>query len=282
MTMRPAAFVFAVFVVATTHADQQRDNTAAATQAAASQGTGLITPGCVIDAQSQPVHRAIVTLVGAELPAGRALITDSDGKFSFDRLPVGHFTLSAAKPAFVKTTYGAMRPGGRGTAIALNAGQRFANITLTMVHGAAVTGTIRDEHGTPIGGLQVSVVSTSPPAAGPNGLVPRPARFSPTTAASIAPSTFFRKLHCHRVAEFKRRHRGSRHDVHSRCGRGACSIATGDDGWCDSARSGVRYAKFDRASDADVRNGADLLSGRAIGWRCDASHPGGWRRARRR
>jgi hypothetical protein len=121
-------------------------------------GTGVIS-GVLVDAQStpRPVRRAILLLTGAELPAGRAAISDEQGRFSFERLPAGQFTLSASKPAYLNMSYGAVRPGGAGTPIVLTAGQQITDVRMTLPHGGAIGGTIRDARGAPIAGIQVTV-----------------------------------------------------------------------------------------------------------------------------
>src|SRR5262245_65181694 len=65
-------------------------------------GTALVS-GAIRDnaPQPQPVARAIVTLKSAELPRGRTVISDDQGRFVFDRLPAGRFTLEATKPAYL-------------------------------------------------------------------------------------------------------------------------------------------------------------------------------------
>jgi carboxypeptidase family protein len=146
---------------------------AAAVLPASTQDTARLA-GVVKDAQSrpQPVAGAIVTLTGTEIPNGRAAITDDQGRFSFDRLPAGQFSLSSSKPAYLKSTYGAVRPGGRGTRITLAAGQELTEIELTMPHGAAISGTLRDQRGAPVSGIQVSVILTSATSTAPPRIDP--------------------------------------------------------------------------------------------------------------
>jgi protocatechuate 3,4-dioxygenase beta subunit len=132
----------------------------------APEGTAVIA-GTVVDEQARPVANAIVMLTGAELPTGRAAITTARGQFSFDRLPAGRFSLTASKPAYLRSAFGAVRPGGAGTPIQLTAGARLAGQTITMPHGAAIAGTIRDTKGAPVPGLSVYAmrqgVATSAP-----------------------------------------------------------------------------------------------------------------------
>ncbi len=119
------------------------------------QGTGQVS-GTVFagDDSSQPVRKAIVTIGGAGAN-GRSTITDDQGRFVISGLPAGQFTLTAAKPAYLKTAYGAKGPGRPGTALSLAAGQSLANLRLVLPHGAAISGTIRDFNGEPASTMQV-------------------------------------------------------------------------------------------------------------------------------
>src|ERR1019366_4412223 len=108
------------------------------------------------DQSQQPVRRVVVTVAGAEIQLGRSAITDDEGRFSIEGLPAGRFTLSATKPAYVPVTYGASRPGKPGIAIALSDGQHLTGLTISMTHGAAISGTIRNGLGQPHLSIQVS------------------------------------------------------------------------------------------------------------------------------
>ena len=123
--------------------------------------------GRVVDAQAiqQPVRRAIVMLTGSDLPGGRSAITDSDGRFSFDRLPAGRFTLTALKPAYLRSAYGAIKPGGTGTPITLDAGRQITGLVMTLAHGGAIAGTLRDERGAPVVDIEMTLTRINVPAA---------------------------------------------------------------------------------------------------------------------
>ena len=55
--------------------------------------------GIVVDARGQAVPRAIVMVTGAALPTGRAQVTDESGRFDFDRLPAGRYSVASTKRA---------------------------------------------------------------------------------------------------------------------------------------------------------------------------------------
>jgi hypothetical protein len=132
-----------------------RDTTAAPPAAGSGQLAGRVIE---TTATSQPVRRAIVTLVGPSLPAGRSAITDDDGHFRFDRVPSGIFTLSATRAGYIPATYGAARPGRPGTPIRVGDGQRLADVTLAMAHGSALEGTLRDSAADVAPGMRVEAI----------------------------------------------------------------------------------------------------------------------------
>jgi hypothetical protein len=111
-------------------------------------GTGAISGRVVTTTDpATPLARALVTISGALLTPGRTTITDDEGRFAFQTLPSGSFTIVAARPPYVKTAFGAKRPGRPGTPIDLAAGQQLAGITIALARGAALTGMIRDPDG---------------------------------------------------------------------------------------------------------------------------------------
>jgi carboxypeptidase family protein len=125
--------------------------------AAAAAGTGVIS-GVVVSAETgaQPIRRAIVTISGD--PSGsRSALTDDAGRFTIGRLPVGRFTITATKTAYLPIQYGASRPGRTGTQVALAADQR-ATVALKLTRGAVVTGVVKDRSGQPAGGVSVAVM----------------------------------------------------------------------------------------------------------------------------
>jgi hypothetical protein len=118
-------------------------------------GTATVTGTVVIEGAGSPVRRARVTLSAAELRGGRSVVTDDQGRFSFQALPAGRFTLTASKSGFVDITYGAKRAGRPGTPIQLSDGQNLTGLTIAMPRGGVITGIVVDEHGEPAPGTPV-------------------------------------------------------------------------------------------------------------------------------
>jgi len=88
---------------------------------------------------------------------GRVTVTDNAGHFAFVGLPAGRFTLTATRPGYVTVSYGARRPGRPGVPIAVGDGQRI-DVTMTIVRGAVITGTIVDPYGRPMPSVRVEAL----------------------------------------------------------------------------------------------------------------------------
>jgi hypothetical protein len=109
-------------------------------------------------APQMPIGRVLVTVSSSALKSSRTVITDDQGRFMFAELPSGTFMIAAARPPYVKTTFGAKRPGRSGTPITVAAGQRVIGVTIPLARGAAITGTIRNPDGEIARGMKVDVV----------------------------------------------------------------------------------------------------------------------------
>ena len=114
-------------------------------------GTATVSGVVMTDSDTPvPLRRARVTLRNGALVFNRTIVTDETGRFEFQRVPAGEFTLAATKEAFVNTTYGARRPGGTGTPLAVADGVSITGLTLRLPRGAVITGTVVDGNGHPL------------------------------------------------------------------------------------------------------------------------------------
>jgi hypothetical protein len=202
--MKPIAFVIAALLAAAAPSSAQlptRDQPATpATAAAPRTGTASLAGRVVTaDQNAAPMRRAIVTLSSAELGYAQTVVTDDEGRFEFPRLPAGRFALSAIKPGYLTTTYGAAQPGRSGTLMMVAAGQSIASVVLRMSRGAAIAGVVRDQNGEPVPGVQVGLVRAGVTATnGPVAAGLAPASETMTTddrgsyrAFGLAPGTYF-------------------------------------------------------------------------------------------
>jgi|RhiMethySRZTD1v2_1073278.scaffolds.fasta_scaffold04203_14 uncharacterized protein (DUF2141 family) len=107
------------------------------------------------DPEGKPLRRARVFLNGTEVEIARTTISDDAGRFTFAELPSGRYTIGAAKEGYVTTNFGAGRPGGAGSPVVLRDGGARGDITLRLLRGAVITGTLLDPDGQPIPGVSM-------------------------------------------------------------------------------------------------------------------------------
>ncbi|TAK17180.1 MAG: carboxypeptidase regulatory-like domain-containing protein [Acidobacteria bacterium] len=106
----------------------------------------------------RPLRRAVVSLAGTAINGVRQAVTDDAGRFVFDRLAPGRFTLIAEKPGYLKTYLGSRRPGNPPAApISVIDGQQLLDVAIDVPKGGVVDGTVRDETGAPLASAQVMV-----------------------------------------------------------------------------------------------------------------------------
>jgi len=115
-----------------------------------------IVTGTVVDhLQNRPLHTVLVTLTSTQ---DRRLtvseITGADGRFGFNNVPAGKYTLSAQRR-------GNSRPqlyredGGYSTAIAVGPGLPSQNIVFPFEEPGSISGTVLDQNGDPPAAAQV-------------------------------------------------------------------------------------------------------------------------------
>lgn len=121
------------------------------------RSTGLVV-GQVVDAASgRPVAGAIVSLGGPAIPPTQAprLLTGNDGRFVFRDLRRGDHTITVIKSGFAEGAYGRQRAGGASMPLTLNEGERVGDVVIKLWRHAAISGTIVDESGERLVGVQV-------------------------------------------------------------------------------------------------------------------------------
>jgi hypothetical protein len=113
------------------------------------------------DAEGRPLRRATVRLTGDALMTARQTFTGPDGRFEFAGLPAGQYALRAQKSPFMNAEYGARRPGGTGSPLAIGTGERVTDIALRLPRFAEISGVIYDQNGEPAAGVYVEALRST-------------------------------------------------------------------------------------------------------------------------
>ena len=117
------------------------------------RGTAVVVGQVVDAATGKGISSAVVTLAGS-----RRAMTTSDGRFAFRALPSGSHSLSAAKPGYIGGAYGMRRPDGATLPVVLADGERRGDIVISMWRQGSISGSIIDEAGEPVVGIQVAAL----------------------------------------------------------------------------------------------------------------------------
>jgi hypothetical protein len=115
---------------------------------AATGGTAAIR-GRVVDAATGRALSRVEMRSGPNAGGvtGRIVMTDGEGRYEISGLPAGVYTIVAAKPNYVRTSWGEQRSDGPGKRISLADDQKLDNINFSLKRAGVVTGRIVDEFG---------------------------------------------------------------------------------------------------------------------------------------
>lgn len=115
--------------------------------------------GRVVAADSgQPMRRATVRVTAPELRVPRTTLTDVNGRYEFQQLPAGRYSINATKSVFVNWSYGQTQPASPGKPLVLAENQTVEDIDISLPRGSVVTGRVTDEFGDPAPNVLVSVM----------------------------------------------------------------------------------------------------------------------------
>jgi len=176
--LRSGTVVVLVMAVATVFAQTSTQQTPISVptptpQSAPEVTTGLILGRTVDGSTGKAVGGAVVTLTltaSPQLsgtPASPAspsrqpvrVISDGEGRFVFSGLPKGVFTIIATKPGYPGTGLGRNFATDTGNqSLVLGEGERRGDLTLKFWKYASLAGTVVDEVGEPVVGIQVRVL----------------------------------------------------------------------------------------------------------------------------
>jgi protocatechuate 3,4-dioxygenase beta subunit len=118
--------------------------------------TGTPVPGAIVTLEggppAPPTRTAQNTIISSRRPN---LITGGDGQFVFRGLGSGNFSVSAAKPGYLLSVYGASRPNGGQQSFMLAQGEQRSDIVVRMFRTASIGGRVVDDLGEPLVGARV-------------------------------------------------------------------------------------------------------------------------------
>jgi hypothetical protein len=107
---------------------------------------------------SEPVRKAIIVLTWHGNPRSWATaMSDGAGRFKFEDLPGGKYSIQASKEGAGMATYGGESMRQMFEYVTLADGQRRTDIVLRMIRPAYVSGTVLDEQGDPVIGANVAL-----------------------------------------------------------------------------------------------------------------------------
>ena len=106
---------------------------------------------------SEPLAKATVELRRVQSGASAPFVATSasDGRFAFPSIPAGEYRVVATRAGFVRAEYGQRWPSGAGTVLTVPPGQAISNVPIPMLQTGAVSGTVRDQLGRPLGNADV-------------------------------------------------------------------------------------------------------------------------------
>src|SRR4051812_1805864 len=120
-------------------------------------GTGTPISGALVEIRMQASVSAPppFTQAGASNQLSRTprVLTGSDGRFLFRKLPKGNFMLTASKPGYLYGAYGRRRPGGDSQTLILFDGQKVGSLRIYLWRHSAFSGVVVDEAGEPVVGI---------------------------------------------------------------------------------------------------------------------------------
>lgn len=91
-----------------------------------------------------------------QMPQSRAVTSDSEGKFLFDKLEAGTYRLSAQRVGFLNMQYGARSSNFNGTPIKLREGEELS-LDFKLQPQGVITGRVVDQDGDPLPNVPVGV-----------------------------------------------------------------------------------------------------------------------------
>jgi protocatechuate 3,4-dioxygenase beta subunit len=123
----------------------------------AKTGTGKLRGRVVAADTGSIVRRAQVRISSPDI-GSKTAFTDAQGRYEFQKLPAGRFSVRVSKSGFVTMQYGQTRPFEPGRPIDLADAQVMEKADVALPRGSAVSGRILDEFGEPVADASVAAM----------------------------------------------------------------------------------------------------------------------------
>ncbi len=119
--------------------------------------------GSVVSHAGESVPRATLRLQSSGTESGQAPTayvetTDNAGKFVFEDVAPGRYSLSAERTGFLTQRYGERSNLTPGMELMLAVGKEMADLVIKLVPQAVITGRVADQDGDPLPGMQITVL----------------------------------------------------------------------------------------------------------------------------
>jgi protocatechuate 3,4-dioxygenase beta subunit len=161
------------------------------TNSSSAEKNGVV-EGSVVSLTDEPLRRATLRLLGAPGPTSTnappqtnnySVSSDATGHFRFEVIEPGRYTLLAERTGYVRQYYGARAPGRGGLMLTVAEGSHLTGLTIAMTPQGIIAGTVEDEDGEPLSGVQVMVYRM--------GYQNGEKQFIPANSASVNPDGTF-------------------------------------------------------------------------------------------
>src|SRR5688572_7410462 len=122
----------------------------------AGRGQGTAQPGQVTQQQTAQNPQA---QRGAQAAGAKSIVTGDDGSFLFSDVDAGQYRISVERDGYITQEYGQRSWNGTGTPITVDAGMKLTGINVQLIPAGTIIGTIRDDHGEALAGVQVQALT---------------------------------------------------------------------------------------------------------------------------
>jgi protocatechuate 3,4-dioxygenase beta subunit len=136
---------------------------------------------------NEPIKKADLVLLPTNVPgmimystgSGAAPVkgsysatTDAAGKYAFENVEPGTYSLSVQRQGFLNQRYGARGPTSSGTPLTVTAGQVLKDLLIKLTPQGAISGRVLDDEGEPVQNVSVQALTERTMTAGKRAFVP--------------------------------------------------------------------------------------------------------------